>query len=565
MKERFKDRETLLWIYKGSKSELARVFAVIAARTLLTVLGVYFAVSSKGVIDAAESGSKKTLVLKSAMLVLIILAQILIKFFGNSVEEKVKARLEMNFKSKLFSSVLKKDYSRITAYHSGDLLSRLSSDITVISDGIINLLPGVFSMVAGLLCAFFALVALDKTFALVFLGGGIILMAVISLFRKFLKNMHKRVQETDSKVCSFFQEAVLSLLMVKVFSVEDKMCQRGKTLQNENFSAKMKKRNISIAANSGLTFIFSFASLFALLRCAFRLFSGDITFGTLTAVIQLVSQIQSPVAGLSFVLPAYFNILASAERVIEIENIPDEKCEAEMMKKSDYSKLKSMNFENISFSYGRDSVLKNASCKVEKGDFVIISGISGIGKSTLMKLLLGVIHPDGGKIYLEMQNGEKISAAKNIRPLFSYVPQGNLLMSGTIKDAVSLVCDDASEEDMIRAAKVSCAWDFIKELPQGFETIIGEKGAGLSEGQVQRLAVMRAVLSKAPVILLDEATSALDEKTEERLLSNIKELKEKTCILISHKKAAYSICNKELKIENKQICLKVIGDEDNEK
>lgn len=564
MKEKFKDRETLLWIYKGSKSEFLKIFAVIAARTLLTVLGVYFAVSSKGVIDAAQKGDKNLLISKSVLLILIILVQILIKFFGNSVEERIKARLEMNFKSKLFSSVLKKDYSRITSYHSGDLLARLSSDISVVSDGIISLVPGIVSMLAGLFCAFFALVALDKTFALVFLGGGIILMGIINLFRKFLKNMHKKVQETDSKVRSFFQEAISSLLMIKIFSIEEKMSERGKLLQDENFAAKMKKRNISIAANSGLTFIFSFASLFALLRCAFRLYAKTITFGTLTAVIQLVSQIQSPVAGLSLVLPVYFNILASAERIIEIENLPDEKCEEKMLEQKDYDNLKSLDFENITFSYGRDNVLKNASCKIEKGDFVIISGISGIGKSTLMKLLLGVIHPEEGKIYLEMQNGEKVFAGKHIRQLFSYVPQGNLLMSGTIKDTVSMIGENISEEEIEKAAEVACAADFIKQLPNGLETVIGEKGAGLSEGQVQRLAVMRAVLSKAPIILLDEATSALDEETEEKLLANIKNLKNKTCILISHKKAAYSICEKELKIEDKKIYLNKIGDEQNE-
>ena len=212
-----------------------------------------------------------------------------------------------------------------------------------------------------------------------------------------------------------------------------------------------------------------------------------------------------------------------------------------------------MNFENISFSYGRDNVLDDASCVIEKGDFVIISGISGIGKSTLMKLLLGVIYPDGGRIYLEKTNGEKIPAGKHIRPLFSYVPQGNLLMSGTIRETVSMIAEGVSDEEMKEAARIACADGFINKLPLGFETVIGEKGAGLSEGQVQRLAVMRAMLSGAPIILLDEATSALDEATEEKLLSNIKELKNKTCILISHKKAAYSICNKELKIENKKI------------
>ena len=553
-----KDKKTLLWLYKGSKAQLPVVMLIIVLRTVMTVLGVIFALFSKSVIDAAISRNKEELLFRSAVLVSIILVQIVIKLFGNLTEERVHAKLEMGFKTRLYSNILRKDYEKITGFHSGDLLTRLSSDVSIVASGIISLVPSVVSMLAGIVTAFVALVALDRTFAVVFLLGGIVLLIVISFFRKLLKNMHKRVQETDSDVRSFFQESIMSLLMIKVFSIEKEMDRKSDELQNENFKAKMKRRNTTVLAYTGLSFVFSFASLFALIRCSFRLFANAITFGTLTAVLQLVGQIQSPIAGLSTVLPQYFNILASAERMIEIEELPKEREENKTLLASDYGRLESIEFENIDFSYGRDNIFKDASVSIKKGDFVVISGISGIGKSTLLKLLLGVIYPQNGGIYLKLESGEKIISGKHTRALFSYVPQGNLLLSGTIRESIAMVCPDASDDKIMDALKIACAAEFIEKLPDGLDTVIREKGAGLSEGQIQRLAVARAVLSDAPIILLDEATSALDEETEGRLLKNFRELKGKTCILISHKNAAYSICNKEIRLENNKIILREI-------
>ena len=553
-----KDKKTLLWLYKSSKKQIPFVILIVVLRTAMTMLGVFFALLSKGVIDAAVARDSRELFFRSAVIVSVILCQIVIKFFGNMIEERSHTKLETDLKAKLYSNILRKDFEKITAYHSGDLLTRLSSDAVIIANGIISLVPAVFAMLAGIITAFSALVSLDRAFAVVFLLGGIILLIIIGLFRKLLKNMHKRVQEADSKVRSFFQESIMSLLMIKVFSIENVMDKKSDELQNEYFKARMKRRNITVSANTGLSFAFSFASLFALLRSAFRLFEGNITFGTLTAVIQLVSQIQSPIAGLSSVLPQYFNILASAERIIEIEELPNEREADKSLTAADYENLESIEFENINFSYGRENIFSGACAEIKKGDFVVITGISGIGKSTLLKLLLGVIYPEKGGIYIKLKTGEKILSGKDTRSLFSYVPQGNLLLSGTIRESISMVKPEAKDEEIIKAAKIAQAADFIEKLPKGLDTFIREKGAGLSEGQIQRLAIARAILSDAPIILLDEATSALDEATEEKLLKNLRELKDKTCVLISHKNAAYSICNKEIKIEENKILIREI-------
>ncbi len=548
-----KDKLTLKWLYKYSKSHILRIFLLTVLRSILSVLAVLFALSSRYVVDAATSGKLDALLKSAGVLLFIIIMQIVLRIIGQSLEITVTARLNMTIRGNLFSSILKRDFSAQSLYHSGDLLTRLSDDSNCIAQGIVSLVPSAISLFVGLIYAFYSIAKLDQTFALIFLLGGIILFLIIRLFKSLTKKLYKNIKETEGRTRSFFQEALSSLLMIKVFNAEDIISEKGNALQKENLKAVLKRRALSIFAFGGLGLIFSLGSFYALVRSAYRLYLGTISFGVLTAILQLVNEIQAPFFNLSGLLTSYYSILASSERIMEIENLPeDELTQNALEASSSYQGLDSIIFENVTFSYGRDTILQNASLTIKKGDFAAISGISGIGKSTLLKLLLGVFTPQSGSIKFIIDKKE-IPAGKHSRTLFSYVPQGNLLMSGTIREAVSLVCPNVQEEDILNAAKISCALDFINALPQGLDTYIGEKGSGLSEGQIQRLAIMRAILSDAPIILLDEATSALDEETEAQLLENIKDLKNKTCIIISHKPAALSICSKHIFIEEKSI------------
>ncbi len=548
-----KDKAILRWLYTCSKGHIFKILILALMRSALTILGVLFALASQYVVDAAVDRNKQLLFASAGVLLAIIIIQIVVRIVGQSLELTTTAKLNMKIRSQLFSSILKRDYSAQANYHSGDLLTRLSDDTYVVAEGIVALIPTAISLIVGLIYAFYAIARLDSVFVAIFLLGGIILFFALNLFKTLTKTLHKNVQETEGKVRSFYQEAFASILMIKVFSIEDSIAKNGDKLQNDNFRAILKRRILSIFASGSLGFIFSMGSLFALIRSAFRLYAGTISFGVLTAMLQLVNQIQTPFANLSGLLTSYYTILASAERITEIEDLPGEESHLPALDATEsYAKLDSVIFDNISFSYGRDEVFCDASLTIQKGDFAVISGISGVGKSTLIKLLLGVITPHSGSINL-LIDGKLIPAGKHSRPLFSYVPQGNLLLSGTIRESVSLVCDNASDEEIMAAAEISCAAEFIKALPDGLDTHIGEKGAGLSEGQIQRLAVTRAILSGAPIILLDEATSALDEETEAQLLNNIRRMENKTCIIISHKPAAFEICNKHIYIEDKNI------------
>ena len=316
----------------------------------------------------------------------------------------------------------------------------------------------------------------------------------------------------------------------------------------------MKRRKITIFANAGFSFIFNAGYLFALGWCAIKVSMKAMTYGTLTAVLQLISQIQTPFVSITKMFPQYYAVLASAERIMEIENITNEESTYEKIDvKQTYDKLESIRFNNIKFNYGRETVIEHGDAMLNKGDFVAIRGISGIGKSTLMKMLLGVFKPQQGTIDICLENGKTIQASPDTRCMFSYVPQGNYLFSGTIRENILMINPNASDEEVSQALKLSEIEDFIEKLPDGLDTVIGEKGLGISEGQAQRLAIARALISNAPIILLDEATSALDKNTEEKVLDNIKKLNKKTCIIITHKAAALEVCNREFIINDKQL------------
>ena len=276
------------------------------------------------------------------------------------------------------------------------------------------------------------------------------------------------------------------------------------------------------------------------------------TFGSLTAVTQLVNQLQAPFVNLSGMLPKYVAMIASAERLMELEAIQGGPEPIKQDPRSLYRKMDGLRAENISFSYDREQILQGASFFLEKGDFAVITGPSGIGKSTLLKLLLGIVRPETGGLYLE-GSGETVSLDRSTRKLFAYVPQGNLLLSGTIRENLTIVKPRASDEEIEEAIYVSTMDAFLSQLPQGLDTRLGESGAGLSEGQAQRLAIARAVLGGAPILLLDECTSALDGDTEQKVLQRLKGLADRTCIAVTHRPAATALCDCRLEVSQGQV------------
>ena len=541
------------WIWKSAAKERGLLVLSVLGSAVDSVCAVSLSLCAKYVIDAAQRGDMAALVRAGAAAAAVILLHLALHMLNKDLQVRIAGRFEMRLKNTAFATLLEKAYSAVSDHHSGELMTRLTADVAVVSDNFATLLPSVAAMLARLVCAFAVITALDYRFACVLAAAGLVLFLCTRLFRGKIKKMHRAVQESDGRLRSFLQEALENLLAVQVFGAYDRTNAEAQDRGEENYEAKLKRNRWSILANTGFSAVFSGGFLFALLWSGVRLCTGSITFGTLTALLQLVNQVQMPVSNLSGIMPKYYAMLASAERLMELSSLPDDTalnppCEKQAL----WDSFTGLHLRDVSFSYGRNPVLQDVQLSLPRGEFAVLSGISGIGKSTLFKLLLGVLKPDTGKVEIETAAGA-LSADKTTRALFSYVPQGNLLFSGTVRENLCFVKADATEEEIDRAVRVSCADEFLRELPEGLDTRLGEGGRGLSEGQMQRLAVARAVLTDAPVLLLDEATSALDAQTERRLLQNLKALPGKTCLLISHKTAAFDVCDRVLELREGRV------------
>lgn len=560
----FADSTVVKWIVDVSKGSWLFVFIYAVLSAALSFFGVLTAYGMKDVVNGATTHDINLLKRGALLLLLLVVLQLSLKVFNSNMFERAKAKIEIKIRTRVFARILKKDYEKLSTHHSGDLLNRLNSDVQTICNGITGLIPNIVSLLTRLVSAVVIMISLDPLFAMIFLIGGIVVGLVSRFFRSYLKGIHKEVQQAEGNVTSFFQESITSILVIKVFNAYEQIAKKANELQQKSYKVRIKRATISIFANTGMQMAFSFGYLFAVALGGFRVYQGRIDIGELTAILQLVSQIQAPLSSLASVLPTFYGILASAERIMEIEEYDDElDVNTDIGDINEYyKKLETINFKNLTFKYNRDLVFDDATISINKGDFAAITGISGIGKSTLLKLLLGVIYPESGQITIQSTDGERI-VDKSTRSLFSYVPQGNMLLSGTLRENITFMCEGKTDEEINNAIRLSCADEFVNDLPQGLDTVIGERGLGLSEGQIQRIAIARAILYNAPILLLDEATSALDEGTEERLLRNLRKLDNRTCIIITHKPAALNVCNKEIRIENKKI--RILDSEKGEK
>ena len=391
-------------------------------------------------------------------------------------------------------------------------------------------------------------------------------------FRKVLKRLHKGVQEKDGKLRIFLQERIGSLMIIRSFAAEEQTEKEALEKMSEHKSARMRKLRFSNLCNIGFGMAMNGMYLFGAIYCGVGILTDTITYGTLTAITQLISQIQAPFANITGYLPKFYAMTASAERLMEIETFTDESSEPHMglddIKSFYNERLKSIGLKNADFTYfpnvedikaltkdDQPTVLKNISVEISKGEYVAFTGHSGCGKSTVLKLLMSIYKLDAGERFITDNSGNTEKLSAKWHRLFAYVPQGNQLVSGTIREVVSFADRSQSgDNDKInRVLKIACADEFVNELDNGADTLLGERGTGLSEGQMQRIAIARALFSDSPVLLLDEATSALDENTEKQLLNNLRSMTDKTVVIVTHRPAAFDICDRVLEFTEKGI------------
>lgn len=546
------EKKSLKWLYKNGKSSIPAMVLLSVFSASLSLLSLRFVEASRSLINIAIGSAEGSF--RNAVLLLLCLLglQLVLQIGINFLQVHASARLEISLKQKIFRRLIRKEYLAVSKFHSGELLNRLNSDISVIVNGIVTVIPAAVLFLTSIVGGFIMLYSIDRVLAGLILAIGPFVLIGARLYSRRYKALHKKCQEADGKTKSFMLEILQNLLVVKSFGNETPVMEKSSDLQNESYRLRIKRTKVSVVAHVGLFLIFNAGYYFAVAFGAYRLSTGTgIGFGDFTAILQLVNQIQSPFKQIASLIPQVFSTIASAERMLELEELAEEKEEKSVNAREVYRGLEEIVFDHVSFSYNQDSTVSGIDMHIKKGEHVVVAGESGAGKSTAVKLLLSIFQPQEGKIYLKTKNGN-IPVSCQTRSLFAYVPQGNLILSGTIRENITFACGAASEEEIIKSAKIAQIWDFIESLEDGLDTKIGEKGLGLSEGQAQRIAIARAILYDAPVLLLDEATSALDSDTEIALLRAIRSMTDKTCILVSHKKAAFEICDRVLYVEKKR-------------
>lgn len=538
------NKKVFKWIIKNGKESFIFIALLTVASVILSLISLQFSMESKNMIDIATGVTDGAFVGCLMRIVALLLFMLIIQISINFVNVHANSRFEISLKNNIFKKLLEKDYLSVSAYHSGELLNRINSDVNIIVTGIMTIIPKAALFLTSVIGAFIYLYRIDSFLALAILAVGPFVLIGARLYSKAFKRLHKECQTADGKTKSFMLEMLQNLLVVKSFDNEELMVDKSSKLQKVSYKLRVIRTRVSVLAHIGMFLVFNAGFYFALAYCAYRLSNNMMTVGDVIAVTQLVHQIQSPFQNISSLVPQFFSVIASSERLIELEEIKDEEETGDIIENDTYSQIREIVFDNVKFSYSNDSVVSGINMHINKGDFAVVAGESGAGKSTAIKLLLGILNPDEGEIYLKTDSGQKLMLGKNTRHLFAYVPQGNLILSGTIRENIAFANENADEESIIRAAKLAQIWDFIETLDNKLDTVIGENGLGLSEGQAQRISIARALLYDAPVLLLDESTSALDSNTEAELLKAIKSMTDKTVIIVSHKQAAFDICDK---------------------
>ena len=556
-----KQKNTLQWLSIAAGKAKLLVGVLVAVQAVLSVSSIAFAFVLRRIINMAVDGVQDGFWASLALLVGILLGQIVLSAAGRFLSEYTSAAVENRFKQRLFAALLTGNYASVTAVHSGEWMNRLTSDTTIIAGGVTQIVPGLIGMLVRLFGALAAILWLEPRFFWVLVPGGAAMLALTYGFRKILKRLHKNIQEADGTLRVFLQERLESLLIVRTFAKEQQTAAQAANLMEQHKAARMKRSNFSNLCNIGFAGAMNGAYLLGIGFCGYGILTGTMSYGNLMAIMQLVGQVQSPFANITGYLPRYYAMLASAERLMEAEAFaPDSEHPLAEEKVLEFyrTKLTALRLEHASFTYQppvraeeeqppMPVVLKDIDLTIHKGEYIAFTGPSGCGKSTVLKLLMCLYPLDAGSRTLETISGtQPLTAAW--RSLFAYVPQGNQLLSGTIRDIVSFGDPRKAQDDagILRALRIACAEDFVQKLEKGLDTMLGEHGQGLSEGQMQRIAIARAVFSEHPILMLDEATSALDEATAQQLLENLRRMTDKTVLMVTHRADQTEFFDREL-------------------
>lgn len=536
------------WLWQYSEPYLGKILLVMAFGLAETVASLLMVQISKGIIDHATFGN--AFVRLMVVYVALMLGMQGMTVISSLVSTMLTEKFSFGIRKQIYEKIIHSHWMDVKKYHTGDLMTRLTSDAGNVADGIIGTIPSIIQLAVELLLVFFTLFYYSPMLAVFALLVAPVAAVSSWWLGKKLRKLQVKVQESEAAYRSFLQESLANLLIVKAFANEDYSTERLTQLREERFHWVYRRTKMGVASSTVMSLAFQTGYIVAFCYGAIQISRKAITYGTMSVFLTLVNRVQAPVMGLAQQIPKVVSILASAGRIMELQQIPLEKQETGQIPAGQIG----VEITNMTFGYTEETVLENVNLRIGPGEFVAIIGESGIGKTTLIRIIMSFMSNIRGNVVFFNEKGDRERANAATRKFISYVPQGNTLFSGTVRENIRMGKLDATEEEMYEALKLASGYEFVMGFPGGIDTVIGERGHGLSEGQAQRIAIARAFLRKAPFLILDEATSALDEKTELEVLRGLKELSPRpTCLIITHRKSILPYCDRELQIVDKQV------------
>ena len=521
-------KASLFKTYKTQIKPYIKQIIILSFFSVLSALvALVFAYFSKDLIDEILNNNMDEFIFFAIFLSGLLFFNMIFSAVTSWFQIKFVNRATREIKTKYFNHMIRTGYMHRMNIHSGELMTHLQNDTELVGDGIISIVPKFIFYIARFAGAFILLLFIEPTFSLIFFLLGIILYLGSRIISPHMRKRHTLMQQAKDRERSFTQESLENIDVIQSFHAEQKMVDIQATRQKRINTTSLSRAKLTILSSSGMNLFFAFGYAFALIFGGYQLQQG-LSVGYLVAIIQLIQHLQSPFTGLSLLYPRYQNTLSSIERLNRLYELPVEDSDQEVIIDFDHIVL-----DQVSFTYDYHEVLSNLSFSISKNQTVLIKGASGSGKTTLIKLLLGFVEPNEGSLKMINSHDDDIKISSHTRSLFSYVPQDNMLLSGSVKDNLNLF-ETYSDEALYKSLDDVSLLDVIEKHPLGLDMNLQEKGSGLSGGQIQRLAIARALLKKAPILLLDEVTSALDKETEMKLIDHLKELKNQTIIMITH-------------------------------
>lgn len=531
------------WMYKYIRRYWFVVVIYILLGIVGTVMSLLSSVGMKRLIDTVTGFNYFSIGSAAGFMIAMMVGGILFSSLSSRVAAVINIRVQNAIQAEVYDRMLRTDWESLDKFRSGDLLQRLNVDVSGVAGGVTGFLPNLVTGVVQFLGSLVIILVYDRTMALIALIGAPLSVICSRVLVRRMRDYNKRMKTISSEVMSFHEDSFRNLTSIKAFGIMDEFRNRMLRMQERYRTAFLEYNLFSVATGIVMSLVGLAISIGCFGWGVYELWQGKITYGMMTMFLQLTGMLRGSFSTIIGLVPSFINITTSAGRVMAIVELPEEPGARESIPFTDSVTAE---LRDVTFAYrGGENVLEHVNFRAEPGETVALTGASGEGKTTLIRLLLGLIYPVEGQAVLTDRDGSETEISAATRSAFSYVPQGNTILAGNIADNMRMVARSASDEEIIEALKISCAWEFVEKLPDGIYSETGELGRGFSEGQAQRLSVARALLRHAPILLLDEATSALDEQTERQMLQNLEDCPwVHTCVVITHRSATAAICSR---------------------